>query len=357
MSYEITDIYHILNIRLLSDIYTTDFKLKVYKSDNMSASTPNRTYTATPVPTPTPDEQYEYLFQIPHNDFAVGDILDRFILEQSHVTGATIPVWQTTDGVTILVDGEFHSKIHTNSFKLKFDNSGEHTVQAVYSGDEYTRMSYTDLERFEIKQHKDSQTPTPSIVGKYALKFHNPPVLKDLTFNDHKKVYFKLTQAGVGVSGKTIEIQLPNGSVVSKTTTSKGLVSFPNTGYSAGKYKIGAYFVDSETHKRYTSTYKDITIKKADVHLDETHERVMKNNVYQKKRRVVIFFRNAYKKPFKKRKLSVYHNKQLKTMKTDDKGHIIMDVGVGTHTFKVVYNGNNDYNKKTLNFTVVVEEK
>ena len=356
MSYEITDIYHILNIRLVSKIYTTDFMLGVYKSDNMSASTPNRTYVATPVPTPTPEEEYEYTFRIPHNDFAVGDVLDRFILEQSGTSSATIPIWETTDGVTILVDGEFHSKIHSNTFKLKFDNSGEHSVQAVYSGDEYTKMSYTDLERFEIKQHKDSPTPPPSIVGKYALKFHNPSILKDLTFNDHKKVYFKLTQGGKAVSGKTIEIQLPNGSVVSKTT-SKGLVSFPNTGYSAGKYKIGAYFVDSETHKRYTSTYKDITIKKADVHLDETHEKVMKKGVYQKKRRVVIFFRNAYKKPFKKRKLSVYHNKQLKTMKTDDNGHIIMDVGVGTHTFKVVYNGNNDYNKKTLNFTVVVEEK
>ena len=63
MSYEITDIYHILNIRLVSKIYTTDFMLGVYKSDNMSASTPNRTYVATPVPTPTPEEEYEYKSQ------------------------------------------------------------------------------------------------------------------------------------------------------------------------------------------------------------------------------------------------------------------------------------------------------
>ncbi len=60
------------------------------------------------------------------------------------------------------------------------------------------------------------------------------------------------------------------------------------------------------------------------------------------------------KKPFKKTKISVYDNNNLKTIKTNDMGLLSIDLKKGTHKFRVVYNGSKNYEQTTETFTVKV---
>ena len=79
-----------------------------------------------------------------------------------------------------------------------------------------------------------------------------------------------------------------------------------------------------------------------------------KTGVYLKVARVKIRLLNNRNNPMRNAKLTVYHNKQTKSMKTDKQGYVNIDCKVNTHNFKVVYNGSKNYNKKTETFSVTV---
>ena len=142
-----------------------------------------------------------------------------------------------------------------------------------------------------------------------------------------------------------------------KTTNSKGIVYLTNKGYNAGKYKLGAYMVD-ENLKKYASGYKTATIKKNDVKIEHSSKKLYsKSKAYLKMKRVYIRLFNNRGSPMKNQKMTVYDNKQTKSLKTDKDGYIKIDCKTGTHNFKVVYAGSKNYNKKTESFSVTVPKK
>lgn len=356
MSYTVTDEYHILKFKLISEIpmWDNSLYLYVFKQGNTSATTPDQIYTYYSFDV-LDDGRYEYEFHVLSSDFDIGDVLNRFVMVHDDVN-QTVPIWTTEEGVSVFVDGELTETIHKDNFKLKFDNSEVHTVQAIYQGNSQNRMSYTPLKTYRVKQH-DEDDDDPKITGKWSLKFNNPSVLKDLHYNDNKKIQFKLTRGGTAVGGKIVEVIMPTGGLSTKTTNSKGIVYLTNKGYDAGKYQFGAYMVD-ENQKKYASGYKTATIKKNDVKIEHSSKKLYsKSKEYLKMKRVYIRLFNNRGSPMKNQKMTVYDNKQTKSLKTDKDGYIKIDCKTGTHNFKVVYAGSKNYNKKTESFSVTVPKK
>ena len=355
MSYTITDEYHILKFNLVTDIPPQDNSLYlfVFKEDNTSPTTPDETYTYYRYYT-LPNNQFEYEFHVLSSDFDIGDVLNRFIMVHDNVN-QSVPIWTTGEGVTVFIDGEYYKTIHSNNFKVTFNNSKVHTIQAFYQGNNQNRMSYTPLKTYRVKQHDEpSSGGDEEIRGKWSLKFNNPSVLKNLHYNDNKYIQFKLTKGGQPIGGKTIEIIEPSGGLATKTTNSKGIVQLKNHGYNAGKYKLGAYMVDNQ-HK-YATAYKDATIKKNDVKMEHSSSKLYSRTtgLYLKTVRTKVRLLNNRGNPMKNAKLTVYHNKQTKSFKTDKNGYLVIDCKTGTHNFKVVYSGSKNYNAKTIKFTVTV---
>ena len=370
MSYTIEDKYHILKITITTDISDQgNLYLYAYKSSNHSQN-PNITCVASNQrQTSMGDYKYDFVIYTNDNRLEIGDVLDRF--EVIH-TGSNnvIPIYNTHEGVVVQLDGEYHSTINLEdtvsydnkyygAVKMTFNNAEEHSIQAVYGGNEYTKMAYTDKELFYVNQPSvASEQETPSN-GKWRLEIANPKILSTLEYNDHKKIKFKLTKGGEPVGGMTVEITNPYNAIYTadtiETSSAEGIVMLSNGGYNAGKYKIGAYFV--QDGKRQCSVYKDIRIKKADVKFSHKATEVYKNNVYQKKKKLVMSLKDNNNQPMKSIKMTLYHNEQVKTFKTDKNGRISMTLPTGKHNFKLMYKGSKNYNSKSEVFSVYVPKK
>jgi hypothetical protein len=212
-------------------------------------------------------------------------------------------------------------------------------------------MAMTDKKTFRVTQ-PSVENPNPSQTGKYKLEFVDKN-LKTLTYNDGKEIKFRLTRGGTAVRGKTVEKVTPT-KILSSDTNKEGIVSFSNTGYPAGSYKIGAYmydYQDSADKKIVDSTYKTITIKKADPTITYTTASVKKGQ------KVQIKFKDNKGNVVVNEKVPIYINGKLYNKKTNKNGNIwIKMTNTGTFKFKVVYKGNKNLNKKTITFTKKVKK-
>lgn len=280
---------------------------------------------------------------IPLSNYSIGDTLSEFTVS----TSSKKP-WELDEGVTVLIDGKEYDNIHTDSFTLNFDKEDEYTVECVFAGNDKLAMSSTGKKTFKASQPTDVEddTPTPT-VGKYKLKFKDTN-LKTLTYNDGKAIRFVLTHGSQFVRGKTIECVTPN-SIRSIDTNKNGEVFYTNTGFNAGTYKLGAYMYDYQDKvdkKIVDSTYKTITIKKANPTITYTTATVKKGE------KVGIFVRDNKGNRVVNEKVPVYLNGKLYTKTTNSNGNIWFKMtNTGTFKFKVAYKGNKNLNKKTVTFT------
>lgn len=352
MSYTITDRFHQLVIKMTTDIYdSANLYLDVYKQGSF-----NPVYSLkSSAQKELSDGRYEYTFIIHNSDnrHNIGDVLDKFVMEYRPPVSSQTPVkiWNTSEGVDVQLDGERYKTIRSDHFKLTFNEPKEESLQVIYAGNKQTKMAYTPLERFVVSQVPKKSSSKQQLTGRYILRFYDKKELKDLTFHDGKRIHFVLTRGGDPIAGKTVEVMLPNGDDYSTLTDRNGIVSWKNNRFNAGKYTIGAFFVqDGRVQDR---AYADITIKKAKVEI--THQVLDINDTKTKvKKRVTIRVTDKNKKPFKKTKISVYDNNNLKTIKTNDMGLLSIDLKKGTHKFRVVYNGSKNYEQTTETFTVKV---
>lgn len=278
---------------------------------------------------------------IPLSNYSLGDVLSDFTLSTSNKS-----LWEYDEGVTILLDGKEYDNIHSNSFTMNFDKADEYTLEAVYVGNDKMAMSSTGKKTFAVSQ-PTIENPSPTQTGKYKLAFKNTN-LSTLTYNDGAEIRFVLTQGGSAVRGKTIECVTPK-SIRSIDTNKNGEVFYYNTGFDAGKYKLGAYFYDYQDRadkKIVDSTYKTITIKKADPRITYTTATVKKGQ------KVGIFVRDNKGNRVVNEKVPVYLNGKLYTKTTNSNGNIWFKMtNTGTFKFKITYKGNKNLNKKTVTFT------
>ena len=347
MSYTVKDKYHTLTFKLKTDTNnTSNLKLKVYKSTNHT--TPAQTYTS------TSSGDYR-VFTVNTSDFNKGDVLDKFILSQDGTTN----LWDTHEGLDVLVDGEVYQAvrtvssnaivrdtygndvlnrdepIHSQKFALKFDNKGEHEVQVVYKGNQLTGMSYTDVARILVDEPSGGDTD-----GAWSLVFVDK-TLKTLTYGDKKTVQFKLTRGGTEVVDETVEIVPPTGVATGRTNTN-GICGFSNISYPVGTYRIGAYHVEGST--TVADTYKTITIKKGNPTITFTDKASFSLGEY-----CYVHLREPNGNPIGNARVTIYENGKKHTKKTSASGNLAFKYDkAGTRTIKVIYSGNKNMNAKSI---------
>ena len=309
---------------------------------------------------PTTATNGDKVFTVNLRDYNIGDELKEF---QVSSTSNSINLWETQEGVNVLVNGEVVDvypvtnttlddepveNLHKNKFALNFEEDGDYTIQAVYRGNNATEMSATDPVTLHITQDSSGTQD-----GVYKLEFVNKN-LKTLTYDDQTKIEFRLTKGGTAISGKTIQIARPSGGEpLSIDTNSKGLVGFINNNYDVGKYKLGARFVHQEEvegdKKMVTSTYKDVEIKKATPSIIHTSSPV---NLGSK---LKITIKNSHNNNFPNKKVMVYVNGSPKTTKTNDNGEVFVDFKKkGTYKIKVVSTATANHKQVTESFNFKV---
>lgn len=282
---------------------------------------------------------------IPLTPYSIGDELTEFTVSTTNKK-----VWELDEGVTILLDGKEYDVVHSDNFTINFPNEDEYTLEAVFSGNDKLAMSTTGKVRFKATQ-PSVENPSPTQTGRYSLKFKDTN-LSTLTYNDGKEIRFILTQGGTPVRGRTIECVTPK-SIRSIDSNKNGEVFYTNLGFNAGTYKLGAYMYDYQDRadkKIVDSTYKTITIKKADPTITYTTSAVKKGE------KIGIFIRDNKGNRIVNEKVPVYLNGKLYTKTTNSNGNIWFKMtNTGTFKFKIAYKGNKNLNKKTVTFTKKVQ--
>ena len=315
------------------------------------------------------------LFTILLTNFNIGDELKEFIV---YASTSSTNIWNTHEGVRILVNGEesyvypmygnnietetivddgetitreqYVLDLHRSRFALRFEEQGDYEVRAVYRGNATTEMSYTAPLTYHIKQPVGSGGSTPS--GVYTLEFVDK-TLSSLVYDDKTVIQFQLKRGGTPVNGKTIEMATPSGSVLSKDTNANGIVSFTNSSYDCGTYKIGAWFVDQSDEdsngRKVVSVYKDVKIKKATPYFTNTASPITKGSYVQ------IKLRDGNGANIPNKKITVYVNGKPSTIKTNNSANVWIKLNTtGTHKFKAVWSGNKNFNSCTKSFNMVI---
>lgn len=175
-------------------------------------------------------------FTVPHSDFAVGDVITKAKLVLSGSTN----LYDLSDGVTILVDGEetevFSSldgsdvELDENDepivinpvkqpyFAVLFADDKEHDVQAIFKGNKHIGVSVSDKYTVVPQQIAEEET---TLEGTYKL---TPTKFKSsMAYMESVNWEFLLTKGGTPVPSKSVEVDLPSGTVVSNDTDTNGI--------------------------------------------------------------------------------------------------------------------------------------
>ena len=291
---------------------------------------------------------------MPHKDFSIGDVLEKFIVR---ISGSR-NIYSLNEGITILVDGEeaivykasggsltlsdgkpIETNIVTgNQFGVVFKDNEHHTVQAVYKGnDEIGMASSSQISITPLQKNDGSQT------GAYVLTQTLPKKWKYL---ENPRIVWKLTRNGSPVANKVIERVLPNATWTA-TTNSKGEVvgvgTDPLYSWTVGKYKIGGQFY------HYDGNNKDILAECWD-----TIE-IVKNTptltfIKANKKGNTAQFRLTDPQGFAmpNRVIVITIGSQTYTKTTDSIGKVYVRINrTGYFTYKATYGGDSNYNSVT----------
>ena len=353
MSYIITEKHHSLTISLKTTYqYKSNLKLGVYVNDSTSVHSP--IYSATS----TTDG---VVFNIPYSDFSIGNEITAIRV----YTNSTTDLWDTREGVNILLNGDDYSvsKAENNAvvidpvtdgeikempcrseqFAIKFTDVGDYSLQGFYVGNDFVEYATTDEFNFKVSEQSVSPTPTEDVI---KLEFENPN-LSNMVWNDKTRIAYVLTKNGQPMASETVEC-LFGRSIWSEVTNSKGVASNTNHSIDAGTYQFGAYYVD-DGHIVAKTVYKTLTVKKANANITYTNSTISRNGTLN------IWIKDQYGSPITSENVSVYVNGKLKSKKTDSTGKISFKLTAkGTYKFKVVYKGNKNINSKTVSFNKTV---
>ena len=119
-----------------------DLQLNTYINDE---STIFKTYTPQSQIT---DDGYELNFHIFTNEYSVGDIITEFEL----TTNSSKHRWETNEGIVWLIDGVESDSLFTDNMTTTFSDTGVHTVEAVFVGNDALEMTTTGKQSIHIEQ-------------------------------------------------------------------------------------------------------------------------------------------------------------------------------------------------------------
>lgn len=256
MNYEIKDPYHVLYVKLNSNVNTSENNLYLQTYVNNSSTPHSPTYV--PINNTNP-----YTFKIKHSDYQIGDVITN--IRVLFTSTNPIPLYDLHEGVSILVDGAesyvkkaendevildgqgnpiMENVVKNSQFAINFDNEGEHTVQAIYKGNSSLGIALSDKITLVAEQKVDpNPSPQP---GNYKLEITKMP--NSMKYMSEVFWQFKLTKGGQVVGGKTVEKITPRNIWSDTDGNADGLyeVKTPSVSilkqWNVGTYTVGARF-------------------------------------------------------------------------------------------------------------------
>ena len=332
MAYEITNQHHNIVINLTTDsTNTNNLYLQTYV--NGSNTPHNPTYPL-----------INGKFTVNSRDYLIGDEITKFEIVQSGNT----KLWQTHEGVKVLVNGEEIETTINNQgeFDLAFNEEGKYDIQAVYLGNNSNQMSSTPKQTFLVKQPSLDETGSDDNSGKYLLRFRDATT-PDMEYMDGTEIWFRLTKGGKPISGRTIQRVFAGSGVGTSLTNKQGLVKIDNTSFKVGTWKIGAYFYDDEENKVITSTYRTVTVKKGTPFWNDNYET---DNATEWVKGATYNAQLRYRgKGIGRTKVQLFVNGTKVSKTTSTNGYITYKFpSKGTFNLKLVFAGDKNYEKVEL---------
>lgn len=260
------------------------------------------------------------------------------------------------EGVTILLDGEDVGEIrNTNTYTAKFDEIGEHTIQALYKGNKNYMTATTPITTFYVKQEEAGGGGTVPVSEIYWMEFTD---LSKSTFKyaDGSSVSAKLTKGGVPIGGAEVELTVlsaTTGYSYTATTQANGIVNLKLNRLPVGSHTlIATYEVDNEV---VCSSQKKIKIIKNDPLIDFAKQGGTAQSTFYAGDEIWIRFREPDNTAINDKTVPIYVNGKVYNIMTNVNGRVWLRLYYrGTYRFKAVYGGNSNLNSKTYNFTVTV---
>ena len=382
MPYEITNLSHVLKLTLKTGRLihqSTNLRVKINDSSSYYEE-------YQPSVVQEEDGTMTYVYTIPCSDFQLGDVITRM-----EITRFNDPyLWETSEGIVWLVDGEEQGDAeHTNTKNFTFNDSEAHTIEAVYVGNHAVEMATTGKHRLEITEPPIDEEGSTDNTGHYHIFLVDKNV--SLTYNDGKRIRYRLTKGGVPIPDRTVEVITPTAIDSHHTTRNpsdkNGYVYFENIGYDAGKYKLGAYYWDETLNKTITTSFKEYTIAKAkptfvDNYNDETNNKSTDSNDNENtetpvddpqgwigEQSILVsseFVKNSkykvqlkYKgKAMQNEKITMYVNNKAIQLTTNKYGAVYYEFkSTGDFTIKTVFKGNKNYDSVELVRTITIGTK
>ena len=277
----------------------------------------------------------------------------------------------TRDGtVHYIIDGvDIGGAEYPFSLTYKFpfvDKEENHTLQAVYTGDEDDNIAISDNIPIIVKaplqrQGSDADGAYPEIPGRYSLSVTGKSRVK---YRDGSKWVVTLKKGQTPVKGLIVERQMPHGATFTTHTDSKGQVTIVNddTRFVPEKVQVGGRFydnfdVDADRKLLYTAL-KWVTIEKATPTFthNATDGKLNKGKYLHIKLNGVDSIKNSKKAGLTNRVISYRINGGSKqTKKTNDKGKIYIPFNkAGDYTIKLLFAGSTRYESIKKTFTIKV---
>ena len=293
-------------------------------------------------------------YTILSSNYNLNDLITKFEL----VLDGTTHLWETNEGVKWLIDGEEWADnggtdtFHTASKTFNWEESGTHTVEAVFVGNDALEHDATGKCAVLIEQPKAEEVPEYANDGKYRISFVNPQKVTSMSYNDGTKMEYLLTKGGKPVKqSRNIEIITPT-TIYSETLNPKtGKAYIKNDrNWKAGKYTIGAFYQDERNPKVITKCSKKITIDKGTPVFTDNFEGG--TFIPESKYKLRLTFQNE---PLVNRKITLYVNNKATTLTTNKGGVIYYPFKkTGTFVLKAVFKGSKNLKKIELMRTITV---
>ncbi len=281
------------------------------------------------------------------------------------VDGEATPVIKVSDGLPVLDDNDDYVKVnpvHDPQFAVIFPDNNEHTIRAVYCGDDTTKPAYSDLITIVPEQLIIENPDTPA---NYKLEIVKLP--SKYTYMSNFNWQWKLTRGGKPVQNKSIEIDLPNGdTIVTEETNSKGLVTekTPDLSNKANltsfrNWKVGTVTVQARfyNYDRDTPNRKVLHKVSRKVTISKGTPKMKFTKAKKKGKQAKFKLCDPKGYPLANKKVLIKIGGNTKTKTTDSKGFAKITVNKSGHyTYKVTYKGDDKLKKKTFTFEETVKK-
>ena len=246
-------------------------------------------------------------------------------------------------------------EINGNSYTTKFNEIGEHTIQAVFKGNKKYTSSTTPIKTFYVEQEEAGGGGTVPVSEIWRMEFINQST-SSFKYADGSSVTAKLTKGGVAITGASVTMTVLSDNVgyqYTATTKADGTVNLLLGRLEVGSHTLVATY--SEDGEVVCSSQRKIKIVKNDPTIKHQNQNTSRPNTYYAGDEIWIQFIEPDYTALNDQTFPIYVNGKVHNIMTNVNGRVWLRLWYsGTYRFKAVFTGNKNLNKKTKEFTIVV---